>query len=204
MEAECHPESFGFPVAGFSDWRFLLVASDAGKVDKKAKAFGNQRIETQFEGYLIDGQQRLTSLEAAFGLFTGEDKRGDALRCYLDLGARDDGERRITPLFVTYASNKSVKRRVDEADSTLVPLNKLLDGQNHDLREETKDALRSRGWTAKRLEVALKRFDGACEMLDQLVPRTTVSEISDKDAIEVFKEAQQGRDPAERGRCPSR
>src|SRR5512145_3034124 len=75
----------GFPIGGFYLWR-----PSAGAFDPKHKAFGKQQqIAAEFVGYLIDGQQRLTSLEAAFGLYSGLDRRGDELRCYLDLAASE-------------------------------------------------------------------------------------------------------------------
>ena len=155
-----------FPIGGFYLWR----PSVGTLVDKKAKAFGSQFVESEFKGYLIDGQQRLTSLEAAFGLYTGEDKCGDALRCYLDLGARADRSSTVTRIFVNYAGNKSIKRRVDAADSTLVPLSELFNGHNPDLRRRTEEALRSRDWSATRIADALARIDAAAEMLNQLIP----------------------------------
>jgi len=49
-----------FPIGGFYFWRPTSV-----KRDPKQKAIGDQQIAAEFVGYLIDGQQRLTSLEAA-------------------------------------------------------------------------------------------------------------------------------------------
>jgi uncharacterized protein with ParB-like and HNH nuclease domain len=53
----------GFPIGGFYLWR-----PAAGTLDAKPKTLGAQKFSPVFEGYLIDGQQRLTSLEAAYGL----------------------------------------------------------------------------------------------------------------------------------------
>jgi hypothetical protein len=86
-----------FPIGGFYFWR-----PTSATLDPKPKGFGEIRIGNEFIGYLIDGQQRLTSLEAAFGLYSGADKRGDELRCYLDLTANDDDRGRDTRLFVSY------------------------------------------------------------------------------------------------------
>src|SRR6266404_7567326 len=88
----------GFPIGGFYLWR-----PSSGVFDPKHKGFGKHRIAPDFVGYLIDGQQRLTSLEAAFGLYAGEDKRGAELRCYLDLKSPDTERTRDTRLFVSYA-----------------------------------------------------------------------------------------------------
>ena len=176
------------PIGGFYLWR---PTGDA--LDPKPKAFGERKIITQaFNGYLIDGQQRLTSLEAAFGLFSGQDKLGDPLRCYLDLGATDLTPKRTTRLFVTYGGNKTVARRVNQTDPSLVPLSELFSGQNQDLRRVTGDSLKEVGWSNKRIDNAIQVFDRACRMLDQLVPCTTVADISDKDAVLVFDRLNKG------------
>lgn len=175
-----------FPIGGFYLWR-----PSGGALDPKPKAFGEE-IKAKFEGYLIDGQQRLTSLEAAYSLYTGEDKRGAELRCYLDLAAHDD-EARDTRIFVSYAGNKSVAWRVEEGDSTLIPLKHLFNGHNQTLRAETEKALQLiPGWNAKRVDKALERFDRACDMLNQHVPVTAVRDASDKEAVEVFSRLNKG------------
>ena len=143
----------GFPIGGFYLWR-----PATGTRDAKPKAHGQQRIAAEFVGYLIDGQQRLTSLEAAFGLYTGEDKYGAALRCYLYLVA------------------------------------------DHDLRRKTEEILRLiPSWDAKRVVTALARFDRACEMLNQQVPCTTVYDVSDKEAVEVFSRLNKGGSALKQG-----
>lgn len=177
----------GFPIGGFYLWRPTGAA-----IDPKPKAIGATRIGPQFVGYLIDGQQRLTSLEAAFGLYSGEDKRGVELRCYLDLAAIDSDRRRDTRLFVSYGGHRFVARRVDNGDSTLIPLSILFEGQDPDLRRKTEDSLRANGWSGKQIEAAMSRFDRATRMLDQLVPCTTVSDISDADAVVVFDRLNKG------------
>ncbi len=178
----------GFPIGGFYLWR-----PQSGAIDPKPKGVGEQHIEAVFVGYLIDGQQRLTSLEAAYDLFTADDKYGAELRCFLDLAAADGARRRDTRLFVTYAGHRSVARRVEAGDSTLISVSQLFDGLDHDLRKETESALRTMvGWSAKRTEGALARFDHACRMLDQMVPCTTISEVSDAEAVEVFARLNKG------------
>jgi len=178
----------GYPIGGFYLWRPTGIA-----LDPRPKAIGTTQIGPQFVGYLIDGQQRLTSLEAAFGLYSGEDKRGDELRCYLDLATLDSERRRDTRLFVTYSGNRRIARRVDDGDPALIPLKELFEGQNQDLRRKTEESLRLRsGWSAKQIDAAMARFDQASKMLDQLVPCTTVSEISDKDAVVVFDRLNKG------------
>ena len=142
---------------------------------------------------MIDGQQRLTSLEAAFGLYTGEDRHGSELRCYLDLAAVNDESARDTRLFVSYAGKKSVRRRVEQGDSTLIPVSELFNGQNPELRKESEEVLRLLpGWDGRRVDDALQHFDRACNMLNQQVPCTTVSEVGDQDAVEVFSRLNKG------------
>ncbi len=72
----------GLPIGSF----YLCVPSKGPLMTKTNRAKRGQ-ILPQFKGYLIDGQQRLTSLEAAYGLYSDEDRRGKELRCYLDLNA---------------------------------------------------------------------------------------------------------------------
>ncbi len=179
----------GFPIGGFYLWRPTSATLDA-----KPKGFGKTRIiSDEFVGYLIDGQQRLTSLEAAFGLYSGEDKRGDELRCYLDLAAADVERGRDTRTFVSYGGHRTIARRVEAGDSTLIPVSLFFDGADHDLRRKTEDALKLKsGWNAKRIDAAMKRFDSACRTLDQPVPCTTVYDVSDKDAVEVFNRLNKG------------
>lgn len=178
----------GFPIGGFYLWR-----PTAGTSDAKPKAFGGQAFSPEFVGYLIDGQQRLTSLEAAYGLYTGEDKGGVELRCYLDLAASEVERGRNTRIFVSHAGNKSIARRVASGDSTLIPLSLLFEGNDFDLRKKTEDTLRLMpGWNAKRVNTGLARFDRACDMLDQQVPCTTIYDVSDKEAVEIFSRLNKG------------
>jgi hypothetical protein len=178
----------GFPIGGIYLWR-----PSSGRIDAKSKALGEQRITAEFEGYLIDGQQRLTSLEAAFGLYSGGDKRGDELRCYLDMAASDGEFARDTRLFVSYAGNKSVAWRADNGDSTLVSLSLLFEGPNFELRKQIEAALKGLShWNSRRIDASLTRLDKAFAMLDQQVPCTTVSDVGDREAVEVFSRLNKG------------
>ena len=177
----------GYPVGGFYLWRPQL-----GTAEPKKKAFGELCIGREFVGFLIDGQQRLTSLEAAYGLFSGEDKAGVELRCYLDLNAAEDRGRRDTRLFVTYGGNRSIANRVERGDPALIPVAELTEGSNFDLLRKTQEGLAATGWSARRVGDALCRLDRACKMLGPSVPVTTVYDASDKDAIEVFDRLNKG------------
>jgi hypothetical protein len=119
-------------------------------------------------------------------LYSGEDKRGAELRCYVDLRALDTDRGRDTRLFVSYAGNRSVARRVEGGDEMLIPVPRLLWGQDHELRKRTEETLRLAGWDTNRSDVALRRLDRAFDMLDQQVPCTTISDVTDTEAVEVF------------------
>jgi hypothetical protein len=72
----------GLPIGGFYLWYPEPRSHHPAKQ-------GHQ-IRSYFDGFLIDGQQRLTSLEAAYGLYAAEDKRGAEFECYLDLAASEE------------------------------------------------------------------------------------------------------------------
>jgi hypothetical protein len=178
----------GYPIGGFYLWR-----PSSGTKDAKAKAIGEQQIGAIFEGYLIDGQQRLTSLEAAYALYSGEDRFGAELRCFLDLAAQDGDRRRDTRLFVTYGQNRRIARRVELGDPSLVAVSSLLHGPDYTLRREAEETLRVvPGWNVKRVSEAMTRLDRAFEMLTQQVPCTTISDVSDNEAVEVFSRLNKG------------
>jgi hypothetical protein len=183
-----------YPIGGFYLWR-----PTGGAIDPKPTRFGDGRISPEFWGYLIDGQQRLTSLEAAYGLYSGEDRGGQELRCYLDLTATDVVRRRDTRLFVSYGGHRAIRKRIDVADPTLVAVSELFDeldtSANYEQEQLLREHLKSLAWSSKRVEDALRRLDKARRMLDQQVPCTTVREISDAEAVEVFSRLNKGGTP---------
>jgi hypothetical protein len=177
------------PIGGFYLWQ------PAGALaDPKPKRFGQQRLGGPSAAYLIDGQQRLTSLEAAFGLFSGEDRGGGELRCYLDLSLQSDERRRDTRLFVSYGGNKTIARRIDNGDPTLVDVRTFFDDRvDHQKRVDVEQSLSVLpGWTAKRVALAMARYDQAHRLLNQQVPCTTVQNITDDVAVELFRRLNQG------------
>lgn len=182
----------GYPIGGFYLWKPM----DDTEVEDQSKAFGQQhRSGDSVENFLIDGQQRLTSLEVAFKLFTGEDKDGEELRCFLDLKA-DEERRAVSRLFVSYGTNKTIAWRAESADPTLIPLERLFEESVHRLRDEIRDALQNReGWDANSIDKALQRLVTAHEMLNIQVPCTTVSGVKDDVAIEVFRRLNKGGVP---------
>lgn len=188
-----------YPIGGFYLWR-----PSGGSFDPKPKRFGEgQVINPEFWGYLIDGQQRLTSLEAAYGLYTAADKGGVALRCYLDLAATNADRRRDTKLFVSYGGRQAIARRVEEGDPTLIPVEMFFEklDRNHEREQDaqTESALRSLGWSNKRIGDALARIDNARKMLEQEVPCTTVFDVTDQQAVEVFSRLNKGGTPLKQG-----
>ena len=187
-----------YPIGGFYFWR-----PSTGPLDPKTARFTTKEVAREFRGYLIDGQQRLTSLEAAFELFTGEDKGGVALRCYLDLSATSEERRRDTRLFVSYGGRQAIANRVDDGDPTLIPVSLFLDEMARnvaaDQDAEVLAALQARGWGKKRIEEAMSRLDAARRMLNQQIPCTTVYEIDDRKAVEVFSRLNKGGTPLRQG-----
>jgi hypothetical protein len=183
-----------YPIGGFYLWRPNTPA-----IDPKPRAFrpaDSFVVSPEFWGYLIDGQQRLTSLEAACGLYTGEDRGGIALRCYLDLAATSVDRRRDTRLFVSYGGNRAVAKRVEDADESLVAVSAFIDKLDRKAEQE-QDAritehLQTAGWSKKRVDEALIRLDEARSMLDQEVPCTTVYDVTDQQAVEVFSRLNKG------------
>jgi Protein of unknown function DUF262 len=176
------------PIGGFYLW-----SPTKHFADPKPQAFGRAKFAKAASAYLIDGQQRLTSLEAAFGLFTGEDKRGAELQCYMDLAVQAEDSRRVTRLFVTYAGHKGIARRIDQGDPTLIDVKRFFEGKiDQQLRSDTQEALgRVPGWKAKRVSAAMERYEKAHSMLTQPVPCTTVH-VDDRVAVEVFRRLNQG------------
>ena len=183
----------GFPIGAF----YLWEPSPDTSIDPKQKAFrANKRFSAEPHSYLIDGQQRLTGLEGAFGFYSGEDKRGEELRCYLDLAASDGPKARDTRLFVSYSGNQKIADRADRADSALVAVSRLFDLSDHvarnDSRREIEQNLTTLNWEHPRRERALRLFDRACVMLDQLVPCTVITDATDEEAVEIFSRLNKG------------
>jgi hypothetical protein len=177
------------PIGGFYVWQ-----PTGKRADPKSKAFGRVKLSGPSSVYLIDGQQRLTSLEAAFGLFSGEDKRGDELQCYLDLSVQQDERKRDTRLFVSRAGRKSTERRLSNGDPTLIEVKRFFDDEiDYQARNETENDLRGlSGWTSQRVTNAMARYDKAYKMLSQHVPYTTVRDVTDDEAVDIFRRLNKG------------
>ena len=183
----------GFPIGAF----YLWEPSSETDIDSKQKAFrANKRFSAEPHSYLIDGQQRLTGLEGAFGFYSGEDERGEELRCYLDLASADEARRRDTRLFVSYSGNQQIAKRANRADSTLLPVSRFFNLADHEarneFRREVEETISTLQWEQRRRERALQVFDRACVMLDQLVPCTVITDATDEEAVEIFSRLNKG------------
>jgi hypothetical protein len=175
------------PIGGFYLWY------PTPETPRLAKA---GRILSYFHGFLIDGQQRLTSLEAAYGLYAGEDKRGAEFECYLDLAAPEESRGRDTRLFVSRAQKRSVQKRLKDGDTTLIPLKDLWDSDSFAYCEQVKKQLSAlRDWNEQRIAKAIGRLQRAFKMLDQEVPCTTLHKLDTEQAIEVFRRLNKGGVP---------
>jgi hypothetical protein len=189
-----------YPIGGFYLWRPSATGSS---IDAKRQKFGVGQVSPEFKGYLIDGQQRLTSLEAAFDIFTGEDRGGLELRCYLDLAATNVERGRNTKFFVSYGGKKAIANRVDSGDSTLLPVSTFLEEMDkrteREQDEQVQTSLQALGCSRRRIEEAMNRLDAARKMLSQDVPCTTVYDISDQKAVDVFSRLNKGGTPLRQG-----
>jgi hypothetical protein len=178
----------GLPIGGFYLWY------PEPRSHHRAKQ-GHQ-IRSYFDGFLIDGQQRLTSLEAAYGLYAGEDKRGAEFECYLDLSAPEISRGRDTRLFVSRAQKRSVRSRLEKGDPTLIPLKELWEADSFTYCEQVKRQLSALpGWNEDKIAVAMDRLQRALKMLEQDVPCTKLHKLDTEQAIEVFRRLNKGGVP---------
>lgn len=115
-----------YPIGAIYLWR----PSEKSKLRPKRRKDGRNRLD--FTHYVIDGQQRLTSLAAAFGLSEMYDESNQrSLECSLEL-TTDDAEGdgvRLTRLFHSPANkNERAGRDLNDAP-TRVPLRDLAGGE---------------------------------------------------------------------------
>lgn len=168
---------------------YLWKPSEKSKLTPKRRPDRNYRLD--FTHYVIDGQQRLTSLAAAFGLsemYHETNKR--SLECSLELTTDDtegDGSR-LTRLFHSPANrNEKEGPELNDAPSR-VPLRDFLDGESLDrLRERKKTELKAAGHTNNEIDNATKRIDQAASILERLVPIFIIEEATDDEVVAMFK-----------------
>jgi hypothetical protein len=174
-----------YPIGAIFLWR----PSKKSKLRPKRRPDG--RHHADFTHYVIDGQQRLTSLAAALGMSEMSDpSNGRSLECSLELTTEDsdrDGIR-LTRLFHSPANKNERDGPLLKDAPTRVPLRDLVGGKAIDqLRERKKRELKEAGHTNKQIEEATKRIDQARQMLDRAVPVFTIEDATDGEVVAMFK-----------------
>jgi hypothetical protein len=167
---------------------YLWKPSAKSKLKPKPHPSGVKHVD--FTDYVIDGQQRLTSLIAAFGLSQLTDlSNGRSLACSLEL-ATDDSEGdgiRLTRLFHSPA-NKSEGDGLPHDALTRLWLSVLVDGRPMDqVREEKKEELKGAGKTKAEIEEGMQRIYKTYRIMDRYVPVFTISDTADDEVVSMFK-----------------
>jgi hypothetical protein len=174
----------GYPIGAIYLWK----PSAKSKLKPKPHPSGLKHVD--FTYYVIDGQQRLTSLIAAFGLSQMTDlSNGRSLACSLELATADsDGDGiRLTRLFHSPA-NKSEGDGLPHDAPTRLWLNALVDGGPMDqVREDKKEELKGAGKTKAEIEKATQRIYQAYRIMDRTVPVFTIEDAADDEVVAMFK-----------------
>ena len=146
--------------------------------------------------FVIDGQQRLTSLAAAFGLSEASDEKGRSLECCIDLESElDDGEqgKSLTKLFRSPANSSSIPSPLQDVDPRRVWLREIMHGDEGEvLSDREKRLAELEGWDSNRVKFALDCIRLLFRMLNNAVPCITIREATDKEVVEVFKRLNRG------------
>jgi len=186
-----------WPIGVFYIWK------TPNRQEKRKAAISRQvgaKIEEPFWGYLLDGQQRLTSLSRAL-----DDKFGDNLanRAFFDI---------CKCKFVMGKRTRTIEKRIGEDDPKLIELSRLiskapttpLDREN--TFQDILDKLIDKGVIGnKSQDIAeyRQRLTLAADMLEATSPcEEFVTGDSDEnlgDAIELFKRLNKGGKPLSRG-----
>ena len=174
----------GYPIGAIYLWK----PSAKSKLKPKHHPSGHKHAD--FTHYVIDGQQRLTSLIAAFGLSEISDpSNGRRLECSLEL-ATDDGEGdgiRLTRLFHSPANKSEGDGQLHDAP-TRVWLRVLVGGDPIDrVREDKKAELKDAGKSKTEIEKATERIDQAYRIMDRTVPVFTIECEKDDEVVAMFK-----------------
>ncbi|MGO8733603.1 MAG: DUF262 domain-containing protein [Terriglobia bacterium] len=174
----------GYPVGSIYLWK------PSAKSKLKPKHHPTGKKHADFTHYLIDGQQRLTSLIAAFGLSEIFDpSNGRSLECSLEL-ATDDSEGdgiRLTRLFHSPANKSEGDGQLHDAP-TRVWLRVLAAGDPIDrVREDKKAELKGVGKSKTEIEKATERIDQAYRIMDRTVPVFTIECEKDDEVVAMFK-----------------
>ena len=187
----------GWPIGVFYIWQ-----TPTGQMTR-AKAVGpsvGKRIDDHFLGYLLDGQQRLTSLSRAL-----DDKMGDnlATRAFFDVRKCE---------FVMGRRTRTIEKRIAKDDPTLVELSRLIPkgGISPVEREKTFEDILSKLIDKGVIKDGIQdkaeyrqRLTTVADMLDATSPceefKTGDSDQDLDNAIELFKRLNKGGKTLSRG-----
>lgn len=175
----------GWPIGSFYVWHTRESHSSRERAGRSAQA----RALDGLYGFLLDGQQRLTSLSLSL---QGEAEGDLATRAFFDVS---------TEAFVLGCSNRSTTKRIEKGDPRLVPLSDLVilspeaSEGSRQVIERVLGALRELGEFEQRRSLELeyrRRLDVTAAMLRR---RATCEEFRDEDeehAFELFSRLNRG------------
>ncbi len=187
----------GWPIGVFYIWK------TPNRQEKREAAIRSQvgaKIAEPFWGYLLDGQQRLTSLSRAL-----DDKFGDNLanRAFFDIRKCE---------FVMGKRTQTIEKRIGKDDPTLIELSRLIPKPPTTALERERtfqsilDKLIDKGVIENKTQDVAEyrqRLTRAADMLDATSPcedfETGDSDEDLDNAIELFKRLNKGGKPLSRG-----
>ncbi len=180
----------GWPIGVFYIWE----TTHAQPVKEPALVHQpGEKLTGEFLGYLLDGQQRLTSLCRAL-----DDKQADSIesRAFFDVRKQ---------VFVMGKKTRTIEKRFANDDPTLIPLCKLIPEDMETLQgiiASLIDAQVIQDTTRDRAEYQ-RRLTDVARMFDKVPPveffKTGDSDQELLDAIELFKRLNKGGKPLSRG-----
>ena len=180
----------GYPISVVYLWK----PGPDSQLKSKKKTFskrGSPQVN-QFEAYIIDGQQRLTSLHAAFGLSEAFDSAtGRSLECWLELDGDDERDGRLTKLFQSPA-NKAFLEDAASQNVRRVRLKDILQTPHQILRDQQREFLQDEKMASTPIERALSRIDAAYRMLSTPITCIMITESADEEVLQVFKRLNRG------------
>jgi hypothetical protein len=182
----------GYPISVI----YLWEPSSSSKLQPKKRTFtptlGVPRVE-RFKAYIIDGQQRLTSLHAAFGEAESFDQASErSLECWLELDTEDERDGRITKLFQSPANKAFLTHTVAQQQPFRIRLAELFATPHQEMRSDREQKLRLAGFDTTRIKRATDRIDAAYRMLKTPITCITITQSDDEEVLQVFKRLNRG------------
>ncbi len=182
----------GYPISVIYLWK-PGINSKLQRKPRTPKAKNGPPEVERFEAFIIDGQQRLTSLHAAFGFAEAFDERnGRSLECWLELWAQDERDGRITRLFPSPAQKKYLADDYSQQRPWRIRLRDLLVVPHHSMRSDRADQLRLADFSREEIDEALRRIDAAYEMIRTPITCITITQAEDDEVLQVFKRLNRG------------